>query len=113
MPEEDRLAFNSTFKAPKKPMNKISKKRAAFYKDTYAPLRDSLVGGKCQASIPDVCTGTSAHLHEILSRGRAGGLQAALRDGSVIPVCDRCNGWISEHPLKAKSLGLLRSNKKN
>ena len=113
MPDEDRLAFNSTFKAPKKPMNKISKKRAAFYKDTYAPLRDSLVGGKCEAAIPGVCTGTSEHLHEILSRGRAGGLEAALRKGSVIPVCDRCNGWISENPLKAKSLGLLESNKNN
>ena len=111
MNEEDklyRLAYNSTMRVPQKPMNKMSKKRAKFYREVYQPLKDDLLGGECEAKIPDVCTGTSEHLHEILSRGRAGGLEAAIRDSDVLAVCDRCNGWISENPLKSLALGLLK-----
>ena len=114
-----RLAYNSTLRNPRKPMrgarkpmNKMSKKRAKFYRDVYEPLKKELLGGECEAKIPNICTGSSEHLHEIKSRARFG-LENAVREGEVIPVCDFCNAWISENPLKAKSLGLLKSNKNN
>ena len=46
----------------------------------YAAAVEAAKGTPCQIVSP-VCTGTSEHLHEPLSRGRAGGLKAALRDG--------------------------------
>lgn len=65
-------------------------------------------GQPCQIVSP-VCTGYAEHLHEPLSRGRAGGIAAALRDGpEPIPCCDACNGWVSEHPVWARERGLLR-----
>jgi hypothetical protein len=68
-------------------------------------------GQPCQIVSP-VCTGFSEHLHEPLSRGRAGGIEAALRDGpEPIPCCDACNGWVSEHPVWAREKGLLVSRK--
>lgn len=68
-------------------------------------------GKPCQVLSP-VCTGYAEHLHEPLSRGRAGGLKAALRDGPApIPCCDRCNSYISENPTWAREQGLLVSRK--
>lgn len=64
-------------------------------------------GQPCQIVSP-VCTGYAEHLHEPLSRGRAGGIEAALRDGPPpIPCCDACNGYVSEHPVWAREKGLL------
>ena len=44
-----RLAYNSTLRGARKPMNKMSKKRAKFYRDVYEPLKDDLLGGECEA----------------------------------------------------------------
>lgn len=68
-------------------------------------------GQPCQIVSP-VCTGYAEHLHEPLSRGRAGGIEAALRDGPrPLPACDRCNEYVSEHPVWAREKGLLVSRK--
>ena len=68
-------------------------------------------GTPCQVISP-VCTGRAEHLHEPLSRGRAGGLKAALRDGPApIPACDACNTYISDNPVWARERGLLVSRK--
>lgn len=64
-------------------------------------------GKPCQVMSP-VCTGYAEHLHEILPRGRAGGLRAALRDGDTVICCDACNGYISEHPVWAYEKGWLK-----
>lgn len=64
-------------------------------------------GKPCQVVSP-VCTGRAEHLHEPLSRGKAGGLKAALRDGPApIPCCDACNSWVMEHQDWAMQRGLL------
>ena len=77
----------------------------------YAAAVEAAKGTPCQIVSP-VCTGTSEHLHEPLSRGRAGGLRAALRDGpQPIPCCDACNGYIMEHPVWAMERGFLLSRK--
>lgn len=51
-------------------------------------------GSPCQIVSP-VCTGVAEHLHEPLSRGRAGGLQRAYEESGGVPSCDSCNSWIS------------------
>lgn len=65
-------------------------------------------GTPCQIVSP-VCSGTAEHLHEPLSRGRAGGLKAAVRGGGTVPSCDNCNGYIAENPVWAKEHGWLFS----
>lgn len=109
-PKPGRLARNSTMRAPTQAMRAMSDKRRELYRDVYAPLRDEAVGGgrrPCQIQSP-VCTGFVEHIHEILPRGRAGGLAAALRDGDTAFVCDACNGYVSEHPVWAHANGWLK-----
>lgn len=80
-PKRDRLASNSTLRVAQEPMAAMSDKRAAFYRDVYAPMRDEAIGDgrePCQILSP-VCTGFVEHLHEPLTRARAGGLEAAAR----------------------------------
>ena len=100
----------STLKAQPKPMRAMSAKRAKFVREVYAPMRDAAVGDgnePCQIVAPG-CTGHVQHLHEPLSRGRAGGLAAALRDGPpAVPACDHCNGYVSENPVWAAERGWL------
>ena len=105
-----RLAHNSTLAAPTSPMRPMSAKRAALYRDVYAPMRDKAVGDghePCQIQSP-LCTGYVEHLHEPLTRGKAGGLEASLRDGpKPIPACDACNGYVSENQVWAHERGFI------
>lgn len=83
----------------------------AFRKESgYDAMVKAAKGQPCQIVSP-VCTGTAEHIHEILSRGRAGGLKAALRDGETVPACDACNGYVSENPVWAREQGWLISAK--
>jgi hypothetical protein len=75
------------------------------YEDELAAAK----GTPCQIVSP-VCTGVSEHLHEPMPRGRAGGLEAAVRMGGTIPACDACNGYVSANPVWAKERGFLFSN---
>src|SRR5262245_27635753 len=77
----------------------------------YDAAAKSAKGQPCQ-SLSRVDTGRADHLHEPLSRGRAGGLEAALRDGPApFSACDACNSYVSEHPVWAREKGLLVSLK--
>jgi hypothetical protein len=67
-------------------------------------------GTACQIMSP-VCTGTAEHLHEVLPRGRAGGLKASLRLAPAVEACDACNGWVMEHQVWARERGFLVSLK--
>ena len=108
--ERRRLAHGSTLAAPSKPIAPMSEKRRKFYKDVYAPMRDEAVGDgrePCQIQSP-VCTGFVEHLHEPLTRGKAGGLEAALREGPPpIPACDACNSYVSENQVWARERGFI------
>lgn len=66
-------------------------------------------GSPCQVVSP-VCTGFAEHLHEPLTRGRSGGLRAAVEQGGTIDSCDPCNGYIGENPVWAAEHGFLFSN---
>ena len=76
----------------------------------YAPMVRRAVGNgrrPCPVGSP-VCSHYVEGLHEVVPRGRAGGLEAAIRLGEVVPCCHRCNRWISEHSLKAGKLKLIK-----
>ena len=62
------------------------------------------------AVVSPVCTGMAEHLHEPLSRGRAGGLRKAVELGGTVDCCDPCNGYIAENPVWAKERGWSFSN---
>ena len=65
-----------------------------------------------EAGMQFICTKVGQHLHEILSRGRAGGIAAALRDGPrPLWLCDQCNSHVSTHPKWAEEHDLLMSQK--
>ena len=65
-----------------------------------------------EAGMQLICAKVGEHLHEILPRGRAGGIAAALRDGpEPVWLCDNCNSHVSAHPKWAKEHGLLLSRK--
>jgi hypothetical protein len=58
------------------------------------------------------CRGYGEHWHEILPRGRAGGIEAALRLGpKPVWICDPCNGHISQNSDWAEDAGVLMSIK--
>ena len=94
-----------------KPMRRISKKRARLYRSSgYAEKRDDAVGDGHQPCLiqSPVCTGFVEHLHEPLTRARAGGLAAALLNGpEPIPCCDLCNEFCSRNPTWAYERGFL------
>ncbi len=99
--------------AGRKGLPKRSKKMAAYYREVRVPaVRDAVGDGfnPCQARTA-VCTGRVEGIHEVLPRGRAGGLKAALRDGPTIDCCHACNSYISEHPRESLALGLLKKGK--
>ncbi len=90
-----------------------STKMAAYYRGVRVPAVKAAVGDgdePCQARTP-ACTGRVEGIHEVLPRGRAGGLKAALRDGPTIDCCHGCNRYISEHPRESLALGLLKKGK--
>ena len=91
-------------------MKRRSKKRAAYMRTVYVPMVRRAVGdGRRPCPVrSEVCTRFVEGLHEVVTRGRAGGLEAAIRLGEVVPCCDRCNGWISENSLKASKLELIK-----
>ena len=90
-------------------MRPMSPKRQEFYREVYRPMRDAAIGGgrnPCQIVAPG-CTGYAEHLHEIYPRGRAGGLEASVRDGAEAAAGDHCNGYCSENPVWAREHGWL------
>ena len=69
-------------------------------------------GTPCQAAIAPNCTGVAEHLHEVMTRGRTGGLRGAIRAGTpLVPCCDPCNSYIAANPVEAREKGLVVSNK--
>ena len=65
-------------------------------------------GWPCEIKSP-VCSGAAEHIHEVLPRGRAGGLRAAVESGAgLLATCDNCNQYVSEHPLWSEMRGFLK-----
>ena len=81
-------AWNST-------LGNVSPKRKAYLRDSKYSERSKAAQGKPCAVRSPVCTGVAQGLHHILSRGAAGGLEAAERLGpKPIPACNACNEYV-------------------
>lgn len=91
-------------------LNPRSKKMSKFYTKTRIPLVKEIVGdgfSRCPVQSP-VCTKYIEGVHEILPRGRAGGIIKAHREDNLVGTCHACNGYISEHAVWATELGWLK-----
>lgn len=51
------------------------------------------------------CLRRADDLHEIVSRARGGSI---VDPENVVPLCREHHRWVTEHPLEAAELGLLR-----
>lgn len=61
----------------------------------------------CQINSP-VCQGIARHIHEDKTRGKSGGIDAAIRKGTqLIDACDPCNGYCSENQVWAREHGFI------
>ena len=57
----------------------------------------------CEAQVPEVCTGKSVDLHEILARSQGGSI---LDPSNIICVCRACHNFIGTDVQKATEMGL-------
>lgn len=97
---------------PRQALPPRSEARQRYYTDVRIPAVRAAVGnGKkpCPVKAPG-CTGVGTDLHERASRGRFGGLPAAVEADAPILVCRSCNGYISQHSIWARENGWLMSN---
>jgi hypothetical protein len=61
-------------------------------------------GGRCEAAIEGVCTGSGAHAHHVLRRSQGG----PDTPENLLWLCPPCHGHIHENPAWATEQGLLR-----
>jgi len=60
---------------------------------------------QCEAQVPDVCTGKSVDLHELLARSQGGSI---LDPSNIICVCRACHNFVGTEVQKATEMGLRR-----
>ena len=69
---------------------------------------------QCEAQVPDVCTGKSVDVHEVLARSQGGSILERCStdsDGSwiqCIAVCRACHDFIGREVKQATEMGLRR-----
>lgn len=86
---------------------------AAFYRDERVPLIEQVMaraGGQCEVKWDERCRGRAEGVHEILTRGRGGGIRG---DGvntmeNCLAACHWCNEQVSLHSTEALARGLIR-----
>lgn len=96
-------------------LNPRSEAMKEFYSEERIPLvlevleRDN---GRCQIRAPG-CHRYADTVHEILTRGRAGGIRAlgVNTAENCVAACAHCNRWVGEHPREAEAMGMLESMK--
>jgi len=57
------------------------------------------------------CNGRSCDVHEIVGRGRSGGIfvpSQGLTDDGVLALCRACHDWVTTHPALARLIGAER-----
>ena len=101
------------FGAHPRPLRARSAKTEDYYREERRPAVAAAVGKPCEVKSP-VCTGKAQGLHEPATRGRFGGLRAAVEEGGTVPACHSCNNWLSqtvEGQRWGRERGLLKSNR--
>ena len=77
----------------------------------YDAAKAEAVGTPCQILSPR-CTGIAEALHEVLPRGRGGGLRASYALAPTVAACNACNAWVtSDGLLWAKERGFVVSRR--
>jgi hypothetical protein len=95
------------------PLKPRSAKTAKRYREERIPFVQRILGERplCEAcpTLSDTVR-PSVDVHEILSRGRSGGVHGSawLRDDNVLALCRPCHTWITENPAKAEELGFSK-----
>ena len=120
----------ATIQKNRKPLRKVSKKRAKEQRIRSSMIRELVKerGDRCEApalaminlidrqdehsetkvkSLSWGCNGWADDVHEPLTRGRGGSI---TDPENMILVCRSCHDWIHAHPLSASDFGLLRSD---
>ena len=87
---------------------------AKFYREKRVPLVLAVLAranGQCQIKWDEHCDGVAEGVHEIMSRGRGGGIMAEGVNAmeNVQAACHWCNEQVSLHAVEAKARGFLRS----
>lgn len=75
--------------------------------DVPAATREALrwrSGGRCEAALPDVCTGDASDVHH-RQRRRDGGHAIV----NLLDLCRACHAHAHAHPAEARELGLIVS----
>jgi len=87
-------------------MKPRSKKMAAKYVERRKLVEKLLKEHpQCEAQVPDVCTGKSVDLHELLARSQGGSI---LDPSNIICVCRACHDFIGREVKQATEMGLRR-----
>lgn len=110
---------NKPLKSNKKLAHR-SKKAKKLYAEKRRPLVEKLLAERpwCEAcklfATKDGKTfhrvNQSRDLHEVLSRGRSGGIHSEewLDEDNILCVCRECHRRITDNPKEAEELGLLK-----
>lgn len=61
-------------------------------------------GGRCEARIGGVCSGTAECVHHVLRRSQGGGHEPE----NLLHLCNRCHGWVHANPAEAMEKGWLK-----
>jgi len=92
-------SFHAYEDATRAGLQPMSRGMRAFRKESgYDEAAREAKGTPCQILSP-VCTGLAEALHEVLPRGRAGGLKASLRLAPAVAACNACNSWVTSDGL--------------
>lgn len=89
-----------------------STEMARFYREERIPLVKEVLerdNYQCQIRAPG-CTVQATTCHEVLTRGRGGGIRAeGINDASnMLAACTQCNSWVGENSYEAEQMGVLK-----
>lgn len=96
-------------------LNKRSEKRKRIMQDDRIPLIKQLVEAGFGCEIGPVlehygeadarhCRHRIEGIHELRKRSDGGSL---INRDNLVPACNFCNGWVEDHPAKAREFGLV------
>lgn len=62
-------------------------------------------GGRCEARLPEVCSGAAEQVHELLARSQGGSI---TDPNNCLVCCAACHSWVTRHMNQARALRLAK-----
>lgn len=97
---------------PRKPLKRTKLARMSAKTKARLPARRRCCaavrkrcGGRCEAALPSICTGSMTETHEILARSQGGD---PTDPANALGCCRMCHSWITENMNAARELGLAK-----